>query len=85
MYGVGFGAVVGKIGAGGRPFYFGAGPGFSVPGVSETGGRLFVAINDFYEGASGPIASAKSGGFTVSILAPVPIEWTGGGVPPYGP
>jgi hypothetical protein len=85
MYGVGWGAIVGKIGTNGRPFYVGAGPGFSVPGVSDSGGRLYLAINDCcYDGSSGPIRSVKSGAFTVSVFAPVPIAWSGV-VPNYGP
>lgn len=84
MYGVGYGAIVAKIGTDGTPFYLGAGPGFSVPGVSAVGGRLYLAINDWYDGAYGPIETVKSGGFTVSVLAPVPIAWSGV-VPNYGP
>ena len=54
MYGVGYGAIVGRIGTDGTPFYVGAGPGFSIPGVSDGGGRLYLAINDWYDGSRGP-------------------------------
>jgi hypothetical protein len=85
MYGVGWGAIVGKIGTSGTPFYVGAGPGFSVPGVSAVGGRLYLAINDCcYDASDGPIHNVKSGSFTVSVLSPVPIAWSGV-VPNYGP
>ena len=75
--GVGFGALVGRIGADGAPFYIGAGPGFSVPGVSNSGGRLYLAVNDLLT----PVAVAdNTGGFTVTIDPP----FAGVVVPRYG-
>jgi hypothetical protein len=68
MNGVGYGALVGKVGENGTPFYVGAGPGFSIPGVSETGGRLYLAVNDLLVDAA---IADNSGGYTVTIEAPV--------------
>lgn len=74
---VGFGALVGKIGTDGAPFYIGAGPGFSVPGVSDTGGRLYVAVNDLLTAQA---IGDNTGSFTLTIDPP----FAGVVVPRYG-
>lgn len=74
---IGYGALVGKIGAGGAPFYIGAGPGFSVPGVSDTGGRLYVAVNDLLTEQA---IADNTGSYTLTIDPPFP----GVVVPRYG-
>lgn len=75
--GVGFGALVGKIGPSGTPFYVGAGPGFSIPGAAAQGGRLYLAVND----NTTPTSPAEDrGGYTVTIGTPV----SGVTVPVYG-
>jgi hypothetical protein len=79
MLGVGYGALVGKIGEDGTPFYVGAGPGFSIPGASAAGGRLYLAVNDYFVDPLG--IADNNGGYTVTIGSPVPSVV----VPLYGP
>lgn len=70
MVGVAMGALVGKIGETGTPFFIGDGYWFS--SMAQTSGELYLCINDDLTGVYGAGLTDNSGSLTVEITEGLP-------------